>query len=150
MISIKNKAIEKISSIVNERIQEIESEIKETNDSKKNESKSSAGDKYETGREMIQQVLNNLESQLSKYKQMKNELDSIDFSTRLDVVKLGSFIKTNTSYFLIAVAIGKINIDNIKVYAISLNSPIGNILKGKKKNDAFDFQNREIRILEIC
>lgn len=150
MISIKHKAVEQILSIVNTRIHEIESEIKETNDSKKNESKSSAGDKYETGREMIQQVLNNLESQLSKYKQMKNELDSIDFSTRLDVVKLGSFIKTNTSYFLIAIAIGKININNIEVYAISLNSPIGNILKGKKKNDIFEFQNRSIEILEIC
>ncbi len=149
MISLKNKAVKQILSIVNNRIQEIESEIKETNDSKKNESKSSAGDKYETGREMIQQVLNNLESQLAKYTQMKNELDSINFSTNSDFIKSGSLVKTNTSYFLIAVAIGKINIDNTDIYSISINSPIGNILKGKKINDVFDFQNRKIEILEI-
>ncbi len=149
MISIKHKAVEQILSIINTRIKEIESEIKETNDSKKNESKSSAGDKYETGREMIQQVLNNLESQLAKYIQMKNELDSINFNASNDIVKAGSLIKTNTSYFLIAVALGKINIENIEVYAISINSPIGNIFKGKKKFDNFEFQNRAIEILEI-
>lgn len=149
MISLKNKAVKQILSIVNNRIQEIESEIKETNDSKKNESKSSAGDKYETSREMIQQVLNNLESQLAKYIQMKNELDSINFSEGTDSIKSGSLIKTDTSYFLIAIAIGKINIDNTDIYIISMNSPIGNVLKGKKKNDVLNFQNRKIEILEI-
>jgi transcription elongation GreA/GreB family factor len=149
MNSIKTKAVEHIVGLINDRIQEIESEIKETNDSKKNESKSSAGDKYETGREMIQQVLNNLESQLAKYIQMKNELDSIDFNASTNLIKPGSLIKTNTSYFLIAVAIGKVKIDNVDVYSISLNSPIGNAFKGKKKYDVFDFQNRTIEILKI-
>lgn len=146
---IKEKFVSEIYKVVNNRINEIEKEIKETNDSKKNESKSSAGDKYETGREMIQQVLNNLESQLNKYVQMKNDLDSINFDSKSDFVKAGSLIITNTDSFLISIAVGKIMIEEMEVYAISINSPIGNILKSKKINDVINFQNRKIEIIDI-
>lgn len=149
MSALKELVVSKLFEIVNTRIQEIESEIKETNDSKKNESKSSAGDKYETSREMIQQVLNNLESQLAKYAQMKNELESTNFNLTSDNIKVGSLIITDTAKFLISIAIGKITINNNEVYAISINSPIGESLKSKKKNDIINFQNRNIKIIDI-
>lgn len=149
MSTMKEQFVSKLFDIVNSRIQEIESEIKETNDSKKNESKSSAGDKYETSREMIQQVLNNLESQLAKYVQMKNDLESINFNLISDNIKVGSLVVTDTAKFLISIAIGKIIINNDEIYAISINSPIGETLKSRKKNDVLNFQNRNIKIIDI-
>lgn len=149
MSTMKEQFVSKLFDIVNSRIQEIESEIKETNDSKKNESKSSAGDKYETSREMIQQVLNNLESQLAKYVQMKNDLESINFNLISDNIKVGSLVVTDTAKFLISIAIGKIIINNDEIYAISINSPIGETLKSRKKNDIINFQNRNIKIIDI-
>lgn len=146
---MKEQFVSKLFDIVNSRIQEIESEIKETNDSKKNESKSSAGDKYETSREMIQQVLNNLESQLAKYVQMKNDSESINFNLISDNIKVGSLVVTDTAKFLISIAIGKIIINNDEIYAISINSPIGETLKSRKKNDIINFQNRNIKIIDI-
>lgn len=146
---MKELAVKKIYELVDARIHEIESEIKETNDSKKNESKSSAGDKYETGREMIQQVLNNLESQLAKYQQMKNELSSINFNSNSDVINSGSLVQTDTAYFLISVAMGKIKVQEHELFAISINSPIGIAMKLKKKGDVFNFQNRSIEIQNV-
>ena len=63
-LTLKKNFVVYISNLIQNRITEIKSEIEDANDSKKNESKSSAGDKYETSREMIQQTLNNLEGQL--------------------------------------------------------------------------------------
>lgn len=146
---MKELAVKKIYELVDARIHEIESEIKETNDSKKNESKSSAGDKYETSREMIQQVLNNLESQLAKYQQMKNELSSINFNSNSDVINSGSLVQTDTAYFLISVAMGKIKVQEHELFAISINSPIGIAMKLKKKGDVFNFQNRSIEIQNV-
>lgn len=146
---MKELAVKKINELIDTRIHEIELEIKETNDSKKNESKSSAGDKYETGREMIQQVLNNLESQLANYQQMKNELSTINFNYKSDVINSGSLVQTDTAYFLISVALGKITVQEPELFAISMNSPIGIALKLKKKGDVINFQNRRIKILNI-
>lgn len=146
---MKELAVKKIHELIDARIHEIESEIKETNDSKKNESKSSAGDKYETGREMIQQVLNNLELQLSKYQQMKNELSTINFNSNADVINSGSLVQTDTAFFLISVALGKITIQEHELFAISMNSPIGLAMKLKKKGDVINFQNRRIEIKNV-
>lgn len=146
---MKELAVKKIHELIDARIHEIELEIKETNDSKKNESKSSAGDKYETGREMIQQVLNNLESQLAKYQQMKNELSTINFNSNSDVINSGSLVQTDAAYFLISVALGKIKIHENEIFAISLNSPIGLAMKLKKNGDVITFQNRDIEIKNV-
>lgn len=146
---MKELAVKKINELIEARIHEIKLEITETIDSKKNETKSSAGDKYETGREMIQQVLSNLESQLSKFKQMKNELDTINFNNNSNVINLGSFVETDNNCFLISVAFGKINLTENEFYAISIHSPIGKALKNKKKSDIVIFQNKEIHIKNI-
>jgi ElaB/YqjD/DUF883 family membrane-anchored ribosome-binding protein len=114
------------------------------------EEKSSAGDKYETSREMITQDLNSLEKQIA---QCKNDLEEI---YRLNTIKEtpasvqeGAMIKLGSDWFLLAVSIGQIKVEDFKVFLMSKNSPLGEILIGKKKNDQVSFRGKMHQIEEL-
>ncbi|WP_370476166.1 hypothetical protein [Tamlana flava] len=63
---------------------------------------------------------------------------------------LGSIVKTNLIHFYIAVSLGKIDLgDEESYYAISFSSPIGQLLRNKKVNDQFEFNQSKYIIKEI-
>ncbi len=112
------------------------------------EEKNSAGDKYETGRETMTQDLNTIEGQI---KQGKADLDEL---YRLNTIKdtpasvqEGALVKLGADWFLIAVSIGLVKVDNSKVFLMSRNSPLGELLIGKKKNDQVNFRGK-IHLIE--
>lgn len=114
------------------------------------ETKSSAGDKFETSREMMTQDLMTLELQI---RQSKLDLDEIQ---RLQAIKEtapsvqeGSMVKLGSDMFLLAVSIGQINVEDQKVYLLSKNSPLGQILIGKKKTEIINFRGKNIPIEDI-
>lgn len=114
------------------------------------ETKSSAGDKFETSREMMTQDLMTLELQI---RQSKLDLDEIQ---RLQAIKEtapsvqeGSMVKLGSDMFLLAVSIGQINVEDQKVYLLSKNSPLGQILIGKKKAEIINFRGKNIPIEDI-
>lgn len=61
----KEELVNVIKSKIKDKIKSLEKLIAETRASN-NETKSSMGDKYETGREMLQQEINNLQVQLNE------------------------------------------------------------------------------------
>lgn len=114
------------------------------------ETKSSAGDKFETSREMMTQDLMTLELQI---KQSKVDLDEIQ---RLQAIKEtppsvqeGSMVKLGSDWFMLAVSLGQINVEDKKVYLLSKNSPLGQLIQGKKKNDQVNFRGKNQPIEEI-
>jgi transcription elongation GreA/GreB family factor len=62
---------------------------------------------------------------------------------------LGSIVKTNIMNFYIATSIGKIELDDAVFYAISVNSPIGQLLINKTVNAQFEFNQNKYIISEI-
>ena len=78
-----------ISQKLSEKIQTFEKLIAETRASN-NDTKSSMGDKYETGREMLQQEINNLQVQLNEVlKQqdfLKTSFDKLRMTNRLIII----------------------------------------------------------------
>ena len=114
------------------------------------ETKSSAGDKFETSREMMTQDLMTLELQI---KQSKADLEEIQ---RLQAIKEtapsvqeGSMVKLGSDLFMLAVSLGQINVEDKKVYLLSKNSPLGQLLIGKKKHDQVNFRGKNHPIEEI-
>ena len=112
--------------------------------------KSSAGDKFETGRETMTQDLNTIEGQI---KQGKNDLEEL---YRLHTIKEtpasvqeGALVKLGSDWFLIAVSIGAVKVDDSKVFLMSKNSPLGELLIGKKKKDQVDFRGKTHLIEEL-
>ena len=147
--NIKKQILDKIISIIDERIKSTKLAIAFAKESRDNETKCSSGDKYETGRTMMNFELEKTRVLLNKTLSIKNDLLQIDLHKKHDKVTFGSLVFTSNGNYFISIAIGKIEVANETFYSISLASPIGKLLNNKTKDDKFSFQNREITILKI-
>jgi len=131
------------------RIDTIQRRLKDIEASRDNETKSSVGDKYETGRAMMQLELEKASVQLSDAVQVQNRLLNINIEKPSDTVIPGSLVITNTGKYFLSVGVGKIPFDGVVYYGISPASPIGKLLLHKKTGDEFNFNNKEIVIKKI-
>ncbi|MNE47959.1 hypothetical protein D3C87_789470 [compost metagenome] len=138
---IKKSVLEVALQRTNERIAMIESALETARDSSNDDTKSSAGDKYETSREMIQQDINRYQGQLLEANKDLLQLTNIAtaIADATDFVKLGSLVKTNVGLYFIATSIGALKIGDMNVFAISPVSPIGQLLMSKKTGESFLF-----------
>ena len=81
---------------------------------------------------------------------MKETLANIDHNHRSEVVRPGSVIETEDSYFYISVPLGEIQMDSgSKVFAISTEAPIYKNLEGLKEGDSFVYNGKESRIVGL-
>lgn len=111
------------------------------------ETKSSAGDKHETGRAMLQLEMEKAGQQLASITQMKEVLIRIEIEKISKTICLGSLIITDKANYFLSISCGKITIDTIDYFAVSTKSPIGNQLLGKQIGAIIPFN--KVKILEI-
>lgn len=124
--------------------------VAQAKQSQEEDTKSSAGDKYETGRAMIQQEIDKHGLRLSKLQQLKKELSLINPSHTDDKIGFGSLATINGEKYFISIALGKIALGGQEYYALSLAAPICQMLKGKRAGERVAFQGREMRIESVC
>ena len=149
MLELKKKLLDIILSDIEAKIESLKQSIQSAKESRDNETKSSVGDKYETGRTLMQMEVEKNRVQLNKTENLKRELQQINCKKTSDKVKFGSLVFTNQNNYFISAAIGKINMDNTDFYCISLASPIGKMLSGKTVESNFQFNRKEIKITQI-
>lgn len=113
------------------------------------ETKSSAGDKYETSREMAKQEQDKLTFNLSENTKMRNELEQIECDCIDQKIGIGSLVETNMGYFYLAIALGKIDIEGRSIFVLSSTAPIGKLLMGKKKGESITFNDNKVNVLNI-
>jgi hypothetical protein len=147
--NLKELIINQINVIIQKRIDDANNAIFSAKESRDKETKSSVGDKYETGRAMVQFELEKHSLQLQKAIDLKNELTKINLNKIHYSVEFGSLVLTNKNNYFISFALGKIEIRNQVFYCISLLSPIGKLLYHKKENDKIMFQGNEFTITKI-
>ena len=150
MSDIKEQLLAELNRSIDSKIQAIKASIADISDSMKNDTKSSAGDKFETGREMMQIELNNKQQQLNKQLQVKKDLSQINLNRSYDKVEFGSLVMTNKGNYFMSVALGKILINQSSYFALSMASPIGQALKGATVGDKIHFNNQDIEVSDIC
>ena len=110
------------------------------------ETKSSAGDKHETGRAMLQLEMEKTSQQLEGIYSMKTTLAKLKLDGTTDVVKLGNMVITDQANYFIAISMGEILISEKKYFSVSPGSPIGRLLLGKRVNDVVVFNGKSIKI----
>lgn len=131
------------------RIKRIKKVIEEIESTLFSETKSSAGDKHETGRAMVQLEREKLGQQLAEAEKTREQLQRIQPDKTSQLATSGSLVMTNTTKYYLAISAGKFENEQEVVYCISANTPIGKQLLGKKKGDTFRFNGLEQTILEI-
>lgn len=106
----------------------------------KEETKSSAGDKHETGRAMLQLERENAGKQLAEIEKSELILNRISTEIVEGPVHLGCVVLTTQANYFIAIAAGEIKIEDQIFYAVSTTSPIAKTLMGKEKEEHFEFR----------
>lgn len=145
----KSKLLNELSLQLDKKINTLNADILATVESRNNDTKSSAGDKFETGREMMQAELNKNQLQLDKNLKAKHDLNKIDSEQIFTKVEFGSLVITNLGNYFISLPLGRVTVDSEEVYCISLASPIGQAMANKSIADAFTFNGRSLTIEKI-
>ena len=108
------------------------------------ETKSSAGDKHETGRAMLQLEMEKTSQQLDGIHDMRLILSKVMIDDISEIIRLGSVVITNRGNYFLAISAGEINISGSKYFAVSTASPIGKLLLGKRVGNAFVFNHQYV------
>ncbi|CAA6820496.1 MAG: Unknown protein [uncultured Aureispira sp.] len=139
-LALKAVLYESCAAYLQKRLNVVEHRLNELNDSLEAETKSSVGDKYETGRAMLHQEKDKQMQQLAVLLAHKKQLHGIDPNTHYTLVEQGALVQTNQGTFYLSISAGKLSVSGKTYFAITLASPIGQLLFQKKVGDAFEFR----------
>ncbi len=144
----KERIIQAFKEKLQNSLQSLQDAINQTEQALQDETKSSAGDKYETSREMLQADLDRLESQK---KTLQNSLALFSNNHDNTTIRSGSIaeisIDSHIHTLYIGPPIGNLSIDNLEIRSISVASPLGKVLLGKLPEEVFNWNGKSIRII---
>jgi transcription elongation GreA/GreB family factor len=144
----KEKVHQQTLNLVQTKLLELEAHYRDLREGQSSNTKSTAGDKHDTEREMVQAELNNYSRQIQAQKQNLNSLKSID-TARKNKVEQGALVQTANGWFYISIPLGKMEFEGEHVWLISLASPMGQALKGKKAGEMFELNGVKKEILDV-
>lgn len=146
---LKGKIIAHCKDIFQRKLVVVDEELKHLSAAIAEDTKSSAGDKYETSREMANLEKEKLHVQALGF---KNSLASLSVlrqstSTRIDI---GSLIKTNREWIYLSVSLGQLEVEGENVLVISPLAPLARQLMEKQKGETVTFRDNNYHIFGIC
>ncbi len=147
--TFKKHVYHQLQQLVQEKIAQAEKAIAAAVEARDGETKSSAGDKFETGRAMMQLEQQRHEVQLSKAFQLSADLERLDMEAAYSTVTPGAMVQTDRGIYFISIGMGKVVVDSTTVYCISIQSPIGKVLLHQKEKAIISFQGKSLKIVEI-
>lgn len=149
LLEIKQQLYQIVSEQIGQRINDAETAIAEARKASENDTKSSAGDKYETGRAMMQQEIDLNSRQLLEARKLQAQLQQVNPDTKHKIAQAGSLVETDQGSFYLAVGSGALFVDGKRYYAISVAASMGLALKGKKAGESFKLNGKEFKVLKV-
>lgn len=146
MKQFKDQILKKCKELVDEKLNKLFYALEELNESAETESKSTAGDKHETGRAMIQLEQEKIGKQIQEWEIQKQNLEKIDLCKDAKRIALGSLIETDKGLFFLAVNLGRIKINEQEVMVISTQSPLGKLMMNHQLNEILNYLNTSYSI----
>ncbi len=89
-----------------------------------------------------------MQKQLGALNAMRQNMSKV-LNTSSEEVRLGSLVITNKARFYISVSLGEFFFEDDRFYAISPESPMAQIMAGKKVGDDFVLNTIHQEIMEI-
>ncbi|MFZ5973242.1 MAG: 3-oxoacyl-ACP synthase [Bacteroidota bacterium] len=112
------------------------------------ETKSSAGDKYETGRAMMHLEMEKLAGQLSEAEKQKSLLSLLPL-TEGHIVQSGSVVYTSKGNYFLSASVGIMEVGGHTFTTLSAASPLGGMLLGKSVGETVTLNKKTIQILKV-
>jgi hypothetical protein len=132
-----------------DRLQSLEHEIRELGAAMASETKSSAGDKYETGREMLSAETDKKKQQYALFLSMKREMQALAIPSSFATIRPGSIFRTEQGWFFISIPLGEVQIENESIFLLSAQAPLAKAAMGKSVDERFVLNGRNFVVLEI-
>ena len=146
---MKNELYQLCLTFIEKRIATATEALEQAQEASTDDTKSSAGDKFETGREMAQQDINRNKQLLADAQQQKAVLLSLADVPKTEKVRSGSLVITNNGNFYISISAGQLQLEGKTFFAISAASPIGKLLLGKAIGEQFSFNGKTYFIEQV-
>ena len=146
---LKEELIQYCIDFIDEQINNVQTAINSAKESAQNESKSSAGDKHETGKSLMQLEQENNAQHLNKMLNLKRVVPLLTNYESTGIVGMGSLVDTTQGLYYLSLGIGIVDLPIHKVFVISPTSPIGKMLQGKTIGDEVKFNGKFISIKKI-
>jgi len=134
---------------IEQRMTAAKKAVGDAQESANSEEKSSAGDKYETGRAMGHLQKDMHARQLSEHIKELSALQSVNTSVLYDHACAGACIETAQQLFFIAAGLGKQQVDGKEIIFLSPHAPLAGILQNKKQGDGFVFNRATVVIKNV-
>ena len=131
---------------VESRLILLQTRIDETREALHSESKSTAGDKHETGRAMAQLEMEKLGHQHQAALKLKQLLLRIHPDQVLDRVLAGSLVETDKGWFYLSIGLGKVEFEGKEIFVLSPAAPLAQALLNKKKEASVPFNSATFHI----
>ncbi len=135
----KSDVLDELIKQLTEKLFELKDSLSSAIESRNSETKSSAGDKFETSREMAQVEISKIEKEIVKTQQLITDLTS----------KTSQFIITDKGAFLISIPFGKLMVNSSEVFCISNSAPITKQLVNTEISANFQYRGVAYNILNI-
>ena len=146
---IKKELYKQCETYLNKRSETLDQAMDSHRKSLETESKSSAGDKHETGRAMVQLEMEKASQQIEAIRSMRETLNRINLEKTSQKAVLGSVVSTNFGSYFLAIGAGQLLVGAETFFAVSLSSPIGNQMLGKAEGDRFIFNGRKFEVQRL-
>ena len=148
-MNLKQKTYAQCQALIGSKLHAHQQVLKELIASAASETKSSAGDKFETGRAMLHIEQDNIRRQEAETMAQKAVLDAIDPNSHHERIGLGSLVKTTGGYYFLSTALGKITVEGQVVIALSVQSPLGSKLMGLGVGSIVVMNGKELIVEEV-
>lgn len=143
--SLKASLIRACMEQIDSKIAILNNEFKAYQLSVSNETKSTAGDKHDTARSMMQMEQEKMGAQLKDLNHQKSILQSIE-NSQGDKTG-GRIIRTNHGNFFISVFAKPVLINQEEFFPVSAVSPIGKLLLSSKPGATFSLNQKTYKVL---
>lgn len=147
--AIKHKLLNLCHDYVDQRINTARQAIEAAQSAANEETKSSSGDKYETGRSMMQLEIEKNTVQLAEAMNLKKKLELIKPDNQSSKIRLGSLVRTNQGNFFIAISVGHLVVEDNAYIVVSAESPMGIKLLGLQTGTTFAFGNKTFLVEQV-
>ncbi len=146
----KQELIAYCAKFIEDQINHVQAVIDSAKESAKDESKSSAGDKHETGKSLLQLEQENNAMLLNNMLGQKRVISILQNHEPSKIIGLGSLIATSQGIYYIGIGIGKVDLRGDTYFVISPSAPVGKLFIGKTINDSVSFNGKTIQIIDVA
>ena len=125
-----------------------EKDVKDWNEFIESNDKISDEDGESGNSQLLEDLEKNL-NYLNEAQKVKDYLNLVKPNVVSQSVVLGSIVKTDSINFYIAISKGKVTVNDEDYYIISIQSPIGQLIKSKSVGHQFEFNGKSYEIKDI-